>query len=133
MKCQSRNRRDRSSRKRKRVEGWKKGHAERWDNLSFSERREILDNPSFVYVNEDGEHLNEEDALGLWRRACMEKWPLHERKPILRSMNPNDRRRVLSEMNLVQVWQCSDNHTFKAQAIVFSWILLIGLLAFIFS
>ena len=104
-----------------------------WDSLSPSKRREILDNPSFMYITEDGEHLDGEDALRLWRRACFEKWPLHERKPILRSMNASDREQVLREMNLIQAWRCSDNHIFKAQAVILGWILIIIVLLFVFG
>ena len=133
MTSQSRNRQHRTPQRRRKIEGWEKGRSVSWDSLSPSRRREILDDPSFVYITEDGEHLSGEDALRLWRRACDEKWPLYERKPILRSMNTSDRKRILKEMNLIQVWRCSDNRIFKIQATIVGWILLIVILAFVFG
>ena len=133
MAFQSGKRRHRSSRKRKKVEGWKQSRAENWNSLSLSDRRDIINDSRFVYTTEDGEHLNGEDALKLWRRSCLEKWPLHERKPILRSMNQNDRERILREMNLVQVWRYSDNGVFKVQAAIFSLIFLMIVVAIVFG
>ena len=133
MTFQSRNTRHRSSLKRRKVEGWKKDRAENWNSLSPGKRRDTLDDPSFVYITEDGEFLNGEDALRLWRRSCLENWPLRERKPILRSMNPSDRERILGDMNLVQAWRYSDNRIFKTQAAMLGWILLVSVLAFVLS